>query len=179
LHRLILLASCAALASCATVTRGTTTAFVVETIPSGARVELSTGQTCDATPCTFARISREAEFTVTVSKDGYETTTHAVTHRTAGAGGAGMAGNVILGGLIGAAIDANSGATQDLVPNPLTVHLTAVGPVATPVAATTDAPPADAADVGDPAATDEAPAQELVPETPAAAPEAAPAQSPT
>ncbi|MBK6704525.1 MAG: hypothetical protein IPG56_12760 [Caulobacteraceae bacterium] len=33
-----------------------------------------------------------------------------------------MAGNVILG-IIGLAVDANSGATQDLVPNPLTVHL--------------------------------------------------------
>jgi hypothetical protein len=154
--RWVLLASCAALASCATVTRGTTTAFVVETIPSGARVTLSTGQECSATPCTFARISREAEFSVTVSKAGYETSTHAVTHRTAGAGGAGMAGNVILGGLIGAAIDANSGATQDLVPNPLTVHLTAVAPAATPAVATIE----------------EAPVQEAAPE---AAPAAAPA----
>lgn len=174
MHRLILLASCAALASCATVTRGTTTAFVVETIPSGARVELSTGQVCEATPCTFARISREAEFQVTVSKEGYETTTHDVTHRMAGAGGAGMAGNVILGGLIGAAIDANSGATQDLVPNPLTVHLTPSGPVVTPVSATVEEPAADAAT---PAADPNvAPVQELAPEP---APEATPAQAPT
>ena len=40
-------------------------------------------------------------------------------------GSAGMAGNVILGGLIGAAVDANNGATQDLVPNPLRVTLEA------------------------------------------------------
>ena len=158
--RWVLLASVAALASCATVTRGTTTAFVVETIPSGAHVALSTGQECNATPCTFARISREAEFSVTVSKPGFETTTHAVTHRTAGGGGAGMAGNVILGGLIGAAIDANSGATQDLVPNPLTVHLTPVPPAATPASATV---------------ADEAPVQEAAPE---AAPAAA-ADTPT
>jgi hypothetical protein len=160
LRWVLLAAACAALASCATITRGTRTAFVVETIPSGAQVSLSSGEVCNATPCTFARISREAEFSVTVSKAGYETTTHAVTHRTAGAGGAGMAGNVILGGIIGAAVDANSGATQDLVPNPLTVHLTPVAPAATPASATVQ----------------EAPVQDAAPE---AAPAAAPAETPT
>ena len=34
-----------------------------------------------------------------------------------------MAGNVILGGGIGAILDANNGATQELVPNPLKVTL--------------------------------------------------------
>jgi hypothetical protein len=160
LRTLLLATSCVALAGCATITRGTTTAFVVETIPSGAHVALSTGQECNATPCTFARISRESEFTVTVSKEGYETTTHAVTHRTSGSGGAGMAGNVILGGLIGAAVDANSGATQDLVPNPLTVHLTPVAPVVTPAAAA--APAADAAPVQE-AAPEAAPAEAAAP----------------
>lgn len=159
--RLILLASCVALASCATVTRGTRTAFVVETVPSGAQVRLSSGQECSATPCTFAQISREAEFSVTVSKAGYETTTHAVTHRTAGAGGAGMAGNVILGGLIGAAIDANSGATQDLVPNPLVVHLTPAAAAATPAVAASDAAPVQEA------APEAAPAAAPAAETPA------------
>jgi hypothetical protein len=136
----VLLLSCIALASCATITRGTRTAFVVETVPSGAYVRLSTGQECNATPCTFPQISREAEFSVTVSKPGYRTTTHVVTHSTAGAGGAGMAGNVILGGLIGAAIDANSGATQNLVPNPLVVQLEAEVPAATPASAAPAAP---------------------------------------
>lgn len=139
--RTIMLASCLALASCATITRGTTTAFVVETIPSGAQVHLSTGQTCEATPCTFPRISREAEFEVTITKEGYRTTRHLVTHRTAGGGAAGMAGNVVLGGVIGAVVDGNSGATQDLVPNPLTVtlELEAV-PAAAPAAAPAETP---------------------------------------
>jgi hypothetical protein len=142
--RIILLASVVALASCATVTRGTKTAFVVETVPSGAHVRLSTGQECSATPCTFANIPRESEFMVTVSKPGYRTTEHAVTHRTAGAGSAGMAGNVLVGGLIGLAIDANSGATQDLVPNPLVIHMEAEAAVATPAVATEAAPAAEA-----------------------------------
>lgn len=123
MKKLLAIGAVLSLAACATVTRGTTTAFVVETEPSGAHVSFSTGQVCDATPCTFARMPRESEFSVTVTKPGYKTTTHAVTHKTAGGGGAGMAGNVLLGGVIGAALDANNGATQDLVPNPLVVKM--------------------------------------------------------
>lgn len=141
--RFVLIAACAALASCATITRGTRTAFVVETIPAGARVRLSTGEECAATPCTFEDISRESEFTVTVSKPGYLTTTHEITHQMAGAGGAGMAGNVLIGGIVGAAIDANSGATQDLVPNPLLVTLIAE-PTAVSAEQTTPADPSAA-----------------------------------
>ncbi|MDX2274369.1 MAG: PEGA domain-containing protein [Hyphomonadaceae bacterium] len=117
--------ACAALAlsACATVTRGTRQSFTVNTVPSGAYVRLSSGEECTATPCTFARISREAEFSVTISKPGYRTTTHAITHQASGGGAAGMAGNVLLGGIIGGAIDANSGATQELIPNPLNVTL--------------------------------------------------------
>jgi hypothetical protein len=170
--RLLMIAACAALASCATVTRGTRTAFVVETIPSGAYVRLSTGQECNATPCTFPQISREAEFSVTISKPGYRTTTHAVTHATAGAGGAGMAGNVLLGGIIGAAIDANSGATQNLVPNPLVVHMEREEPAPTPTVAGS-ASEAPATETGAPTpdgapATSEAPATEAAPVQPPA-----------
>jgi hypothetical protein len=134
---LSVLGAAMALSACATITRGTRTAFVVETVPSGAHVALSTGQTCDATPCTFGQISREAEFSVTVSKPGYRTTTHAITHRTAGSGSAGMAGNLLLGGIIGAAVDGNNGATQDLVPNPLVVTME---PEAPPPAAAVPTP---------------------------------------
>lgn len=153
MQRLILLASIVALASCATITRGTHQAFSVETHPSGAHVALSTGEVCDATPCTFAHIRREAEFSVTISKEGYRTTTHQVTHTTAGGGAAGMAGNVLVGGIIGAAVDANSGATQNLVPNPLVVDLEPETAEAAPAMA---AAPADA--TAAPAAS-EAPAQ--------------------
>jgi hypothetical protein len=112
-----------ALAGCATITRGSTQAFVVETVPSGAKVTTSLGQMCEATPCTFAKIERDLNFPVTVSKPGYRTTTHTVTHETAGGGAAGMAGNVLLGGIIGGIVDANSGATQNLVPNPLRITM--------------------------------------------------------
>jgi len=118
----------ALLCGCATITRGTTQAFTVETTPSGATVATSNGLNCPSTPCTFARVDRESTFTVTVSKPGYRTSTHTVTHQTAGSGSAGMAGNILLGGVIGAAIDGNNGATQDLVPNPLRIALEAEAP---------------------------------------------------
>jgi hypothetical protein len=40
-----------------------------------------------------------------------------------GGGGAGMAGNVIFGGLIGAGVDATSGALKKLEPNPVVIQL--------------------------------------------------------
>lgn len=162
LRTAIALAATLALASCATITRGTRTAFVVETVPSGAYVRLSTGQECNATPCTFAQISREAEFSVTISKPGYRTTTHAVSHATASGGGLGMAGNVLVGGLIGVAVDANSGATQNLVPNPLVVQMELE---ATPVAAPQPTTPAPASTAMIPATSEAAPS-----EVPAATP---------
>jgi len=110
-------------AACATITRGTNEAWEVQTNPSGARVETSHGYFCEATPCSI-RMPRESEFTATVSKPGYETVTVTVTHQTADGGAAGMAGNVLVGGVIGAVVDANSGATQELTPNPVVLTLT-------------------------------------------------------
>ncbi len=138
---------------CATITRGTSEALVVESEPSGAVVTTSTGLRCDSTPCTFPKVKRDSEFEVTVAKDGYKTTTHRITHQTSGSGGAGMAGNVILGGLIGAVVDANNGATQELVPNPLRVTLETIEPVVAMNAAPAEAlPAAPAAEPAAPAA---------------------------
>lgn len=148
--RAIVLAAPLALAvvGCATITRGTTEAFQIETTPSGAKASTSLGMMCEPTPCVIPKVSREADFTVTISKDGYKTTTHNVTHETAGGGGAGMAGNILLGGVIGAAIDGNNGATQKLVPNPLRVTLEPEVPAAAapaPSPETVPAPPAPTA----------------------------------
>jgi len=158
--------------ACATVTRGMHEAFTVETEPSGAMVETSNGLHCEATPCTFARVERKAEFTVTITKPGYRTWTGNVTHHTAGAGAAGMAGNVLVGGLIGVGVDATSGATQDLTPNPLHVALeteAAEAPVAVPTVAATEASAA-APIVG----TTTTPASATASATPAAAAPATP-----
>jgi uncharacterized protein YcfJ len=122
----VCLAALASLGACATVTRGSSDTWTVNTTPSGAAVRTTNQFACDSTPCTF-KMPRKSEFDVTITKTGYKVWTGHVTHHVSGAGGAGMAGNVILGGLIGAGVDAYSGAMNDLVPNPLTVALEAEG----------------------------------------------------
>lgn len=107
---------------CATVTRGTTDALVVNSTPQGAQVELSNGMSCTSTPCTF-KLPRKSELEVTISRPGCKTVVTNVSHKTAGAGAAGVAGNVLVGGIIGLGVDAATGASQELVPNPLEVTL--------------------------------------------------------
>lgn len=123
-----LLCATTSLAACATVTRGSNDAWVVNSEPGGAKVETSNGHQCPATPCAI-KMSRKSEFTATLTKAGYKPATVQVSHKTAGAGAAGVAGNVLVGGLIGIGVDMATGASQDLVPNPVTVKLE---PVATP-----------------------------------------------
>ncbi|GIU67580.1 PEGA domain-containing protein [Candidatus Phycosocius spiralis] len=118
-----------ALASCATITRGTKTDFTVQTTPGGAAVSTTNGFSCAATPCSF-KMPRKSQFSVTITKPGYKTYTGNVINKISGAGGAGMAGNVIVGGIIGVGVDASSGAMLDLVPNPLIVTLEAEDPAA-------------------------------------------------
>jgi hypothetical protein len=125
IHHLLAAAGALLLAQgCATVTRGTTEAFVVETEPVGASVTLSTGERCKS-PCTLTK-KRKDSFMVTIELDGYETVQTQVQSQVAGGGAAGMAGNVIVGGIIGMGVDAASGATKELVPNPLRVKLVPV-----------------------------------------------------
>jgi hypothetical protein len=156
---LLIAAVAASSAACATVTRGTSEAWTVETDPSGATVKTTAGFACDATPCTF-KMPRKSEFDVTITKAGYKTVSTHVTHQTAGAGAAGMAGNVIVGGLIGVGVDAVSGATQEIKPNPLVVKLEAEGvttAATVPPAAPAVVPAAETAPAEAPAAA-EAPA---------------------
>lgn len=121
--RAFLLAGVAfSLPACATVTRGSSQQFTVQSTPPGAQVSTSNGFECQATPCTF-RMPRKDAFRITVSKDGYVSQTHDITSSVSGAGGTAMAGNILVGGLIGGAIDATSGAMNDLKPNPLIVTL--------------------------------------------------------
>lgn len=131
------------LPACATITRGTTQQFTVESSPPGTRASTSNGFSCEATPCTF-RMSRKDAFTVTISREGYAEQTHSIDSRMTGGGGAAMAGNILVGGLIGVGVDATSGALNDLTPNPLIVTLEAEGAASaqTAVVAATAAPQA-------------------------------------
>ena len=134
------------LSACATVTRGTKQAFVVESDPAGADVTMSNGMTCK-TPCSV-KIKRKDAFVVKINKEGYEPVEANIQSQMSGAGGAALAGNLILGGLIGAGVDAASGATKELKPNPLKVVLSPLSPAAAVAATGSAAPaqkPADAA----------------------------------
>ena len=130
LARAVLIAAALATSACATVTRGTKEVFVVETTPSGARVELSTGQTCKATPCAF-QVARKSEFTAKISKPGFLTTEHRIITQVAREGAMGMAGNLLAGGFIGAGIGAGvdyyTGAHREFLPNPLVIVLERAG----------------------------------------------------
>ena len=110
---------------CATVTRSSKDTLVIETNPPGAEVKLSNGQTGE-TPCSF-KLPRKEALIVKIEKLGYVPVEANITPQVSGAGGAGMAGNVCLGGLIGAAVDAGSGAMNDLKPNPVSVNLEKIG----------------------------------------------------
>ncbi len=106
---------------CATITRGTNEALVIESDPAGAEAQLSNGMRC-MTPCSI-RVKRRGDIVVTISKEGYETINATVSSSVDGGGAAGMAGNVLLGGIIGAGVDAGTGATHSHKPNPLTVKM--------------------------------------------------------
>lgn len=110
------------LSACATVTRGTKDSFVVQTTPPGAQVSMSNGYACPSTPCAV-KMPRRSEFVATVSKPGYQPVQANITNRVSGGGGAAMAGNVLVGGIIGVGVDAGTGAMLDLTPNPLVVTL--------------------------------------------------------
>lgn len=89
--------------------------------PSGADVRLSTGET-GVTPASFIKLRRDS-VQVTVSKPGYLTQTVYVESRASGSGVAATAGSVALGGPIGVAVDAGTGAWNSLYPNPVSVQL--------------------------------------------------------
>lgn len=127
---------------CATITRGTKDTLVVESDPAGATVTLSNGMT-GKTPTSF-KLPRKHPLTVTIAKEGYETLTVQVNSQVSGAGAAGMAGNVLVGGLVGAVVDPLSGAMKDLRPNPVKASLV---PIKTPDQAPGPATPPPAAPV--------------------------------
>ncbi len=107
--------------SCATVTRGSTQSLAVTSEPTGATVSTTNGLV-GVTPVTLT-VARRRGFIVRIEKDGYEPAEVHVAPRVHGAGGAALAGNLLLGGVIGAAVDSTTGAIYDLEPNPVSVIL--------------------------------------------------------
>lgn len=109
------------ISSCASMTRGTTDAFLITSTPTNVNIKTSHGYFCTA-PCAL-KLPRKEGFAVTASKEGYCTRTYSVVSSVGNSGGAAMAGNVLIGGLVGAGVDAAMGSTKDLYPNPLKIEL--------------------------------------------------------
>ena len=142
MYRLLVLAPCfAALTACATVARGTTDNVVINYSPADAVVTTSLGHTCTTNPCNV-KVSRKEEFTVTARKDGFETKQVAVLTKVSKKGAAGLAGNILIGGVIGAGVDVATGAGRDHFPNPVNIQLVPVGaaPAAEPAPANNKKP---------------------------------------
>jgi hypothetical protein len=127
LARLAVVLCCGALlANCATVTRGTVNQIQIVSEPSDAEARTSIGHNC-RTPCTLT-VDRKSEFTVSFAKEGYRETSVPVATRLAGAGAAGLAGNILLGGIVGIVADAATGATLEHYPNPVSATLEPLRP---------------------------------------------------
>jgi hypothetical protein len=128
-----LTAATLSLGACATVTRGSDVAWEVKSTPPGADVKTSNGMSCSPTPCSI-KMPRKDKFTATLTKPGYKPAQVIVTNRIAGNGGVALAGNVLIGGIIGVGIDAVTGAALDLTPNPAVITLEPIdaAPVAAP-----------------------------------------------
>jgi hypothetical protein len=71
---------------------------------------------------------RNADITVSISKEGYEPQVIPLTKEIPGSGAAGFAGNILAGGLVGMGVDAVTGAALDHRPNPVIVTLQPAAP---------------------------------------------------
>tara|TARA_B100000497_G_scaffold95428_1_gene107035 strand:+ start:530 stop:916 length:387 start_codon:yes stop_codon:yes gene_type:complete len=109
------------LSSCASLTQGTSDAFLITSKPNNVEIMTSHGYFCNA-PCAL-KLPKKESFTVTASKKGYCSRVYTVVSTMGGSGGAAMAGNVLVGGLIGAGVDTMTGAAKRLEPNPLNIEL--------------------------------------------------------
>ena len=142
MHKVILaVVATTMLGGCASATRGWHEQIMLASTPSGATATMEglMGPSADqptksvscTTPCSI-QVNRNDNLTVKFEKDGFEPQAVALSKEVAGTGAAGFPGNILLGGLVGMAVDAASGASMDHKPNPVTVTLRPVAPPPTP-----------------------------------------------
>ncbi len=105
---------------CGSITRDVSQAWVVATDPPGAEVELSTGRIC-TTPCSL-ELPRKHGFAAAIDREGHEPVTADVASGTSGGGA-----------VIGIPVDAATGASKGLTPNPLRVTLVPLPPETDPL----------------------------------------------
>jgi hypothetical protein len=128
MQRIGIVALAAMLAGCASTTRGWNEQLSMASTPSGAEATVTGADapmSC-ITPC-VVQVPRRADLTVTFTKPGYERQVVPLQKEIATGGAAGFAGNLLLGGVVGMAVDGASGATLDHKPNPVIVTLRPIG----------------------------------------------------
>ena len=108
------------MASCSTITSGTTDVVRISSIPDHATVEID-GKTY-ATPVTLT-LSRSRSYEVLIQKEGY-LPAHRVISRV---GNTATEGNFIAGGMVGLLTDQSTGAAFRLFPTDLSVELVPAG----------------------------------------------------
>lgn len=119
------------ISACATVTKGSNNTVKISSTPSEATVvfaevsEKLQDQSC-MTPCEI-ELKRKYSYRTTVAKEGYTPFETILIPKVSASGGTAMAGNILIGGVIGAGVDAATGAMKDLTPNPMTVTLMPAG----------------------------------------------------
>lgn len=109
------------LSGCATIMTGATQKVPVTSNPSGAVARVDGGMAA-VTPTIF-NLERKTDHTIEISKDGYRVATVILRHTMNGA----TAGNILVGGVIGLAVDGCSGAMFKLVPERVDVTLEPAG----------------------------------------------------
>jgi len=102
---------------CATAINGTTQTVYINSIPQGAAVS-DNGRPLGMTPVS-AVLARGQDHVLTFSMPGYGTTSFAMQRQFKTT----TAGNILIGGLIGIAVDACSGANYELTPQTVLVTL--------------------------------------------------------
>ena len=107
--------------SCASLTQGTSDAFLITSKPNNVEITTSHGYFCTA-PCAL-KLPKKESYTVKAEKKGYCERIYNVVSTVGGSGGTALAGNVLVGGLIGAGVDTMTGAAKELSPNPLNIEL--------------------------------------------------------
>jgi hypothetical protein len=124
-----IVALCAIVGGCASVTRGTTENISIASTPSGAQATISGLEvpTACITPCAIVA-KRNADIAVTFEKEGYQPQVVQLTTEIPATGAAGFAGNILAGGLVGMGVDAVTGAATDHKPNPVMVTLEPIAP---------------------------------------------------
>lgn len=118
----VVVAIAVSLGGCGSIVRGTSEPVAFVSDPPGASMVSTSKYACPMTPCSL-QIDRSDEFDATFSKDGYQPQLVAVRTKLVGSGAAGLAGNVLAGGIIGIGVDAATGAALDHVPNPVFAKL--------------------------------------------------------